>query len=180
MPTRRLTSKKSAKEAPSFRGLNPASEAASRSKRANRKTDSLHEMLLRRELTKLGLRYRKYAGDLAGNPDLVFRTAKIAVFCDGDFWHGRDWLRLKRELLRRHNAIYWIAKIARNRERDRKVSRELVRAGWQVVRIWETDILRNPVRIACSIEVLVRHRVSEQDSCHGSERGIAARKRPLA
>ncbi len=92
MPTDQLTYKKSAKKAPSFRELRPASEAASQSKRANRKTDSRHEILLRRELTKLGLRYRKYVGDLPGNPDVVFRTAKVVVFCDGDFWHGRDWV----------------------------------------------------------------------------------------
>jgi DNA mismatch endonuclease Vsr len=101
---------------PSFNGLQPSSEASSRAKRANRKQDSRHEILLRSELTKLGLRYRKYASDLLGNPDLVFRTAKIVVFCDGDFWHGRDWVKLKRKLLRRHNANYWIAKIASNRE----------------------------------------------------------------
>ena len=80
MPTRRLTRTKSAKKAPSFRGLKPASETASRSKRANRKTDSLHEILLRRELTKLGLRYRKYVRDLPGNPDIVFRAAKVVLF----------------------------------------------------------------------------------------------------
>ena len=175
MPTGRLTSKKSAKEAPSFRGLKPASEAASRSKRANRKTDSLHEILLRRELTKLGLRYRKYAGDLPGNPDLVFRTAEVVVFCDGDFWHGRDWVRLKRYLLRRHNASYWIAKIASNRKRDRAVSRKLAKAGWHVVRIWETDILSDPQESASSIHVLVSRKLLERIVPHGSVRGIAAR-----
>jgi DNA mismatch endonuclease (patch repair protein) len=161
MPTDQLTCKKSANKTPSFRGLRPASEAASQSKRANRKTDSRHEILLRRELTKLGLRYRKYAGDLPGNPDLVFRTAKVVVFCDGDFWHGRDWVRMKRKLLRRHNAIYWIAKIGSNRERDRAVSRTLVKAGWQVVRIWESDILSDPQEAARSIQAIVRRTLLE-------------------
>ncbi len=180
MAAGRLTEGKPAKQRLSFQGLTPASEAASRSKRANRKTDSLHEILLRRELTKLGLRYRTYVGDLPGNPDIVFRTAKVAVFCDGDFWHGRNWARLRRNLLRRHNAAYWIAKIARNRQRDREVTRELVRAGWQVLRIWETDILRNPFAIACSIQALVNERWLELAARHPSERGTAARKRPLA
>lgn len=171
----RLTNTKSAKEVLSFHGLKPASEAASRSKRANRKTDSLHEILLRRELTKLGLRYRKYADDLPGNPDLVFRTAKVVLFCDGDFWHGRNWARLRRSLLRRHNPSYWIAKIARNRERDREVSRKLAKAGWHVIRIWETDILSDPQESARSIHALVLRRLSEQDARHGSGQGIAAR-----
>src|SRR5688500_7676693 len=122
--------KRTASKTPSFRGLVPSSEAASRSKRANRKTDSVHEILLRRELARMGLRYRKYDRDLPGSPDIVFRSAKVAIFCDGDFWHGRDWRRLKRKLLRRHNANYWIAKIANNRKRDREISRKLGNAGW--------------------------------------------------
>ncbi|MBI3469642.1 MAG: very short patch repair endonuclease [Planctomycetes bacterium] len=165
---------------PSFRGLQPASEGASLAKRANRKQDSRHEVMLRRELTRLGLRYRKYVAALPGNPDLTFSKARVVVFCDGDFWHGRNWARLRRNLSRRHNAAYWIAKIARNRERDRRISRELTRAGWKVLRIWETDILRDPVGVAYSIQALVRQRLLEVDSCQGSERGTAARNRPLA
>jgi DNA mismatch endonuclease (patch repair protein) len=159
LATRVLPGKRVASAAaPSFRGLRPASEAASRSKRANRKTDSSHELLLRRQLTKLGLRYRKYAADLPGKPDIVFRTARVAVFCDGDFWHGRHWVRLKRYLSRRHNGEYWIAKIARNRERDRDISRKLAKAGWHVIRIWETDILRNPATSALLVDRIVRGR----------------------
>jgi len=154
---------------PSFGGLQPASKAASVAKRANRKQDSRHEILLRRELTRLGLRYRKYIAGLPGNPDIVFRNVKIIVFCDGDFWHGRNWAGLRRKLSQRHNAAYWIAKIARNRERDRRISRELTRTGWQVVRFWETDILLDPLGIACSIQALVRQRLLKRDFCHGSE-----------
>jgi DNA mismatch endonuclease (patch repair protein) len=171
---------KSRKKAPSFVGLKAASDAASRAKRANRKRDSFHEVVLRRELAKLGLRFHKYAGDLPGNPDIVFRKAKVVVFCDGDFWHGRAWLRLKRDLLRRHNAEYWVAKIGRNRQRDRKVARELLRAGWRVMRVWESDILQRRVEIAQSIHAAVRLRLSAQGSDHGARRGAAARKRPLA
>lgn len=169
MQTQRTTGNESEKATtPSFRGLKPASEAASRSKRANEKTDSLHEILLRRELTKLGLRYRKFACDLPGNPDLVFRAAKVVVFCNGDFWHGRDWVRLKRKLLRWHNASYWMAKIARNRERDLEVSRKLSKAGWHVVRIWETDILSDPQKAARSIHALASRTLLEQILPHRS------------
>jgi DNA mismatch endonuclease (patch repair protein) len=164
---------------PSFEGLQPASETASQVKKANRKQDSRHEVLLRSELWKLGLRYRKYASDLCGNPDLVFRSAKVVVFCDGDFWHGRNWGRLKRNLLRRHNASYWVAKIARNRDRDREVSGRLAKAGWHVARFWETDILSDPQEAARSIQALVNRKLSERAARHGSAQGTAARNTPL-
>lgn len=102
---------------PSYKGFAPASEAAWRAKRANRKTDTAHEVLLRRALWRLGLRYRKHVSNLPGNPDLVFRRARILVYCDSDFWHGRNWDKLKGQLEQRHNAAYWLAKISRNRER---------------------------------------------------------------
>jgi DNA mismatch endonuclease (patch repair protein) len=151
-------------KAPSFAGLKAASEAASRAKHANRKRDSRHEILLRRELWKLGIRYRKYAADLPGNPDVVFRRARVVVFCDGDFWHGRDWSRLKRALGRRHNADYWIAKIARNRERDRQNTKRLAEQGWLVVRLWETDVLCDAATAALSIRRAVLERLAGEAS----------------
>src|SRR5205809_2584319 len=83
------------RQGPSFAGLTASSGAASRAKRANTKQDRRHEVLLRRSLWKLGLRYRKYVADLPGNPDVVFSYARVVVFCDGDFWHGRNWSQLK-------------------------------------------------------------------------------------
>src|SRR5712692_8789768 len=91
---------------PSYAGLRPASEAASRAKQANKGQDTAHELLLRREVWRLGLRYRKNMSGLPGKPDMVFGPARVVVFCDGDFWHGRDWERLRKELRRRHNATY--------------------------------------------------------------------------
>jgi DNA mismatch endonuclease (patch repair protein) len=143
-------------EAIRFSGLKPSSDAASRAKRGNRARDRLHEILLRAELTRLGLRYQTYAPDIPGTPDSVFPKAKVVVFCDGDFWHGRNWPRLRRKLSRRHNAAYWVAKIRSNRRRDRAVSSKLARTGWHVVRIWETDILKDPQGAARSIHQLVR------------------------
>jgi DNA mismatch endonuclease, patch repair protein len=91
---------------PSYKGFEPASEVASRTKRANRPRDSAHELLLRRTIWRMGLRYRKHVAMLPGSPDLVFFAARVVVFCDGDFWHGRDWHSLKSKLERRHNAPY--------------------------------------------------------------------------
>jgi len=143
---------------PSYKGFAPASEAASRAKRANRKTDTAHEVLLRRALWRLGLRYRKHVSNLPGNPDLVFRRARVLVFCDGDFWHGRNWDKLKAQLEQRHNAAYWLAKISRNRERDKQTTALLEGQGWVVLRFWETDIKKDP----CSAALAIRDAVTSQ------------------
>jgi DNA mismatch endonuclease (patch repair protein) len=136
---------------PSYKGLTPASEAASRAKRANCNKDTAHEVALRRELWRLGLRYRKHVSGLPGNPDLVFSRARILVFCDGDFWHGRNWEVLQTQIARRHNAAYWLAKISRNRERDAQNTALLEEQGWHVIRLWETDILADPQAAAALI-----------------------------
>src|SRR5262245_16915381 len=91
---------------PSFAGLTPASEASSRAKQANRKVDTAPEVLLRHALWRLGLRYRKNVTALPGMPDLVFPRARAVVFCDGDFWHGRDWPHLREKLERGTNGSY--------------------------------------------------------------------------
>jgi DNA mismatch endonuclease (patch repair protein) len=137
---------------PSYAGFQSASKAASRAMRANKQKDTAHELILRRELWRLGLRYRKNVTQLPGKPDLVFSLARVVVFCDGDFWHGRDWARLRRQLLRRHNARYWLTKIARNRGRDIEQTALLERLGWLVIRVWESDIKRNPIKAAARIK----------------------------
>ena len=87
-----------------------------------------------------GLRYRKNVGEILGCPDFVSLGPRVAVFCDGDFWHGKDWLVRRQKLANGHNSKYWVAKILRNMERDRQVSCELQRNGWEVLRMWESDI----------------------------------------
>lgn len=149
------------RRSPSFLGLTPASEGASKAKRANGKRDTKHEVVLRRELWRLGIRYRKYAKDLPGKPDIVIRRARVVVFCDGDFWHGRNWDELRGKLELRHNAAYWVAKIERNRERDREQHAQLADAGWLVLRFWETDVLRRPSEAAATIAEAVRARLDQ-------------------
>jgi DNA mismatch endonuclease (patch repair protein) len=131
---------------PSYKGLTPASEAASQAKRSNRKIDTTPEVLLRRTLWRLGLRFRKNVRVLPGTPDVVFPRARVAVFCDGDFWHGRDWAPLSVKLQRGTNASYWTAKIRWNIERDKHNTKLLESSGWRVIRLWETDIRSDPVR----------------------------------
>jgi DNA mismatch endonuclease, patch repair protein len=137
---------------PSYKGLLPSSEQASRAKQHNQGINTRHEQLLRRELWRRGLRYRKNCRTLPGKPDIVFSKAKLVVFCDGDFWHGRHWAKLSRSLRNGANAPYWIAKIETNRERDRLVAKQLRHLGWQVIRVWETDILKDPRAAAKRIE----------------------------
>ncbi len=147
-------------KAPSYKGLRSASEAASRAKQSNRKTETVPERLLRSALWRLGLRFRKNVACLPGNPDIVFGGRKVLVFCDGDFWHGRNWKVLHRQLRARHNSDYWMAKIARNRVRDRANTARLQEAGWVVIRVWETDIKRDAAAVACQIKrVLERRRL---------------------
>jgi DNA mismatch endonuclease (patch repair protein) len=129
---------------PSYDGLAPASAQASRAKQHNQAVDTRHEKVLRSALWKLGCRYRKNVRALPGKPDIVFVVAKLVVFCDGDFWHGRNWNALRKHLRVGANASYWTAKIARNKERDRIVTTRLQGQGWRVLRFWETDILANP------------------------------------
>ena len=85
---------------------------------------------------------------MPGNPDIVFMRARVAVFCDGDFWHGRNWPQLRKQLARRANPDYWLAKITYNMRRDLRLRRQLRRAGWTIVRCWESQIRENPARQA--------------------------------
>jgi DNA mismatch endonuclease (patch repair protein) len=83
----------------------------------------------------------------------VFPRARLAVFVDGDFWHGREWVRLQELLERRANPDYWIPKIRRNMERDAEQTGRLEGMGWSVLRLWETDVLKD-VKVAAD-EVLL-------------------------
>jgi DNA mismatch endonuclease (patch repair protein) len=141
---------------PRFSSFKSTSETASRIKQRNRSRDTKAEVLLRKELWRRGLRYRLHALDLPGKPDIIFRRARVVVFCDGDFWHGRRWRQRLEKLSRGANAPYWTAKIAANVARDRRHTRALRKAGWTVVRLWETDILRNVEMAAARVETAVR------------------------
>lgn len=140
-----------ARTTPSFNGLSPASKASSLAKRRNTRRNTVHEVILRRELWRAGLRFRKNVETMPGKPDIVFSSAKVIVFCDGDFWHGRNWPALKRKLAVGSNAPYWRAKIASNIKRDRLHTASLERAGWTVVRLWECDIRRDPFAAAAAV-----------------------------
>jgi len=143
--------------APSFAGLVPTSTAASNAARgASAKINTRCELVLRCNLWKRGLRYRLHQPGLPGRPDVVFGKQRVAVFCDGDFWHGRNLESRVAKLARGNNPSYWVAKVVRNVERDRWQTRTLEDAGWIVLRYWETDILRRPDKIADEISRVVK------------------------
>lgn len=137
---------------PVFTGLRPSSKIASKVKQRNRSRDTAHELALRRELWRLGLRYRKNVKTLAGKPDIVFSRTRVVVFCDGDFWHGRHWRILEKKLRKGANARYWTAKIASNIQRDLRNTALLKKSGWRVIRLWETEIKKKPKRWALHIK----------------------------
>jgi DNA mismatch endonuclease (patch repair protein) len=122
-----------------FRPASPRSTAAARG--ASKKTKTRPEMFLRRTLWAAGARgYRTDDKSLPGRPDIVFHRAKLAIFVDGDFWHGRDWRARSRKIARGTNAPYWLAKIRANIQRDRRHDARLRSMGWTVLRIWELDL----------------------------------------
>lgn len=124
--------------------------------RAVKNKDSAIEVLLRRELWRRGLRYRKNVAGLTGKPDIVFMGKKIAVFCDGDFWHGYDWENRKQDIKSRKE--FWIPKIERNMRRDIEVNEALERDGWLVLRFWGNEIKTNCSACADKIEMILRSR----------------------
>lgn len=112
-----------------------------------RSEDTKVELMLRRALFSRGLRYRLHRRELPGRPDIVFPREKVAVFVDGDFWHGwnyEDWTdNLK---------PYWRDKIARNIRRDGLVTEQLRGRGWKVLRIWEHEIEADVASCADQVE----------------------------
>ena len=101
------------------------------------------EAILRKALWNKGYRYRKNYTELPGKPDIVLTKYKIAIFCDGEFFHGKDWEVLKPKLEKGNNSEYWVKKITRNRERDEEVNKKLLSMGWTVIRFWGNDIKKH-------------------------------------
>lgn len=121
--------------------------------------DSKIEILLRKELWNRGLRYRKNVKGIFGHPDIVFIGAKVAVFCDSEFWHGFDWEKRKTDI--KSNRDFWIPKIERNIERDKEVTANLTADGWIVLRYWGKEIMSKTSEIADEIEEMVRGRTCQ-------------------
>ncbi len=107
------------------------------------------EVLLAKKLWHAGFRYRKNDKRLPGSPDIAILKYHIAIFVDGEFWHGKDWNTRKTKL--KHNVEYWQEKIEENIDRDMRVDNELNALDWRVLRYWEKDILSNIDEIVSEI-----------------------------
>ena len=115
-------------------------------------TDTKIEVLLRKHLWKKGIRYRKNYALLPGKPDIVISKYRIAIFCDSEFFHGKDWGHLKEHLKSSINSVYWLKKIQRNIDRDTEITKQLHSLGWTVIRFWGKDIIQNPEECVQTIE----------------------------
>ena len=107
-------------------------------------SDTKIEITLRKALWKKGYRYRKNYKKLPGKPDIAITKYKIAIFCDSEFFHGKDWEVLKPQLERGNNPDFWIQKISKNMERDATVNQQLLFLGWTVIRFWGKEIKKSP------------------------------------
>lgn len=119
------------------------SDQRRRSMQHNRSKDTSIEIILRKALWHKGYRYRKNYKKLPGSPDIAMTKQKIAIFCDGEFFHGKDWEVKKPKLRRGNNPDFWINKIERNMQRDRENEKALMKLGWTVIRFWGEDIKKD-------------------------------------
>lgn len=129
-------------------------EQRTRVMRSIKSSGSKIETLLQKALWHKGYRYRKNCAAIYGKPDIAFRKYKLAIFCDSEFWHGKDWKEQKKTI--HSHKKFWIEKIETNIKRDRKVTRYLHENGWKVMRFWGRDIEKNLEECVNQIERYIR------------------------
>lgn len=117
------------------------------------------ELLFRKALWKKGIRYRIDSKKLFGKPDISIQKYKLAIFIDGEFWHGYNWPERKECL--KSNREFWIPKIERNIQRDREVNSELQEKGYTVFRFWTSEIKTNLDK--CINDILVYINTGQND-----------------
>jgi len=125
-------------------------EERSRVMGAIKSKDTTEELLLRKALWHRGHRYRKNNKKVFGRPDITFSKYKIAVFVDGEFFHGWNWETRKHRIKSNHD--YWLPKIEKNITRDKQVNESLQSDGWKVLRFWGNFIRKNLETCVQSIE----------------------------
>lgn len=124
--------------------------------------DTSIELALRKALWSKGYRYRKNYKKLPGTPDIAITKFKIAIFCDSEFFHGKDWEVLKPRLESGKNPDYWIPKIQRNMQRDIEKDQALLFNGWTVIHFWGKDIVKDPEECIRVIEEAIFNKTIEE------------------
>lgn len=112
------------------------------------------EKILARALWAKGFRYRKNVKTLVGKPDFVIKKYNIVIFCDSEFWHGKDWGKTVKRI--GTNKKYWHSKIERNIKRDKKVNSQLRKEGWTIVRFWGKNIIKNTEKCIAKVEKTIK------------------------
>lgn len=147
---------------PRFKGS--VSEKSRRNMSRIKGKDTSIEVHLRKALWARGYRYRKNYRNLPGRPDIAITKYKIAIFCDSEFFHGKDWDALKPKLEKGANPGYWVRKIQRNIERDEEKDRQLRYSGWTVVHFWGKEIMKDVDACVSVIdEIVFDNRIAEDD-----------------
>ena len=117
------------------------------------------EMLFRKMLWKKGVRYRVNNKKLPGKPDISILKYKLAIFIDGEFWHGYNWNERKKTI--KSNRAFWIPKIERNMQRDKEVNKQLIEMDYMIFRFWEHEIKNELTK--CINDILVYIDVGENN-----------------
>ena len=145
---------------PRFKG--EVSEERHRIMSKIRGKDTKPEIILRKYLWNNGVRYKKNCKGLPGRPDIAITKYKIAVFCDSEFFHGKDWNRQREKVDKGANSDYWVKKIERNIERDKQKDKELRDLGWEVIHFWSKDIMKDPEGCFSVVIAAISHRQSDK------------------
>ena len=119
------------------------------------------ETVLGKGIWATGLRYRKNDKSVFGKPDFTFKKYKVAVFCDSEFWHGKDWPERKHDI--KSNQTFWHAKLERNIQRDKEVNERLLTEGWKVLRFWGKEIKENLRNCTDKVIAAIHERRSKMD-----------------
>jgi len=125
-----------------------------------RSKNSVPELILRKALWSRSVRYRIHKKGLPGSPDLVINKYRLAIFIDGDFWHGYKWEQ-KRDTIK-SNTKFWIPKIERNMQKDRLNNARLSQMGYTVMRFWEHEVKNNLER--CINQILLYIEAAKEDN----------------
>ena len=131
-------------------------EQRQKNMRAIKSRDTKIEELMGKALWAKGYRYRKNNKSVLGKPDFTFKKYKIAIFCDSEYFHGKDWNNQKHRI--KTNTEFWHKKIEGNIERDKLVNKTLQNGNWKVLRFWGEDIKKNLDFCISAIETAINER----------------------